>query len=71
MIKSGFSGVLSGRIAKRCPLTSTSSTPHVVSSSSSMVWRASWMSISSAAAKRTLDGEDRAEIIKGEGKGEP
>ena len=30
MIPSGFSGVLSGRIAKRCPLTSTSFTPHVV-----------------------------------------
>ena len=30
MIPSGFSGVLSGRIAKRCPLTSTRFTPHVV-----------------------------------------
>ena len=30
MVKSGFSGVLSGRIAKRRPLTSTSFTPHVV-----------------------------------------
>ena len=41
--------MLSGRIAKRRPLTSTSFTPHVVSSIRSMVWRASWMSISSAA----------------------
>ena len=30
MIPSGFSGVLSGRIAKRRPSTSTSFTPHVV-----------------------------------------
>ena len=49
MVKSGLSGVLSGRIAKRCPLTSTSVTPHVVCSIRSMVCRVSWMSISSAA----------------------
>ena len=48
MLKSGFSGVLSGRIAKRWPLTSTSFTPHVVCSIRSMVWRASWISNSSA-----------------------
>ena len=49
MVKSGFSGVLSGRIAKRRPLTSTSFTPHVSCSIRSMVCRASWISISSAA----------------------
>ncbi len=42
MVKSGFSGVLSGRIAKRLPSTSTSFTPQVSCSIRSMIWSASW-----------------------------